>query len=128
MTESQIILYGIIGLLLFLFIRRRVQKARMKEYSASEVSEQMHNDHVVLLDVRTPEERNHQHIKGSLHIPVNELSQKMKMLEKYRKKEIICYCHSGNRSFTAAILLAKNGFKAANMKGGMIEWNSLELK
>jgi rhodanese-related sulfurtransferase len=128
MTVSQIILYVIAALVLIYYIRRWIQKARMKEYSASEVSEQMNDDSVILLDVRTHEERNHKHIKGSLHIPVNELSQKLKMLEKHREKEIICYCHSGRRSFMATLMLTNNGFQAANMKGGMIEWNYLNLK
>ncbi|MGD0591879.1 MAG: rhodanese-like domain-containing protein [Bacteroidota bacterium] len=128
MTASQIFLYVIVALVILFHIRRWMQKAHMKEYSASEVSERMNDDSVVLLDVRTHQERNQKHIKGSLHIPVNELSLKLKMLEKYRQKEIICYCHSGSRSFMTTILLTKNGFKAANMKGGMIEWNSLNLK
>jgi rhodanese-related sulfurtransferase len=128
MAASQILLYVIAALVLLFYIRRWMQKAHMKEYSASEVSERMNDDSVVLLDVRTPQERNHKHIKGSLHIPLNELSQKLKMLEKYRQKEIICYCHSGSRSFITTNLLTKNGFQAANMKGGMIEWNSLDLK
>ena len=85
MTVSQIILYVIAALVLIYYIRRWIQKARMKEYSASEVSEQMNDDSVILLDVRTHEERNHKHIKGSLHIPVNELSQKLKMLEKHKE-------------------------------------------
>jgi rhodanese-related sulfurtransferase len=128
MTASQIVLYVIAALIILFYIRRWVQRARMKEYLASEVSERMNDDTVVLLDVRTQEERTHQHIKGSLHIPMNDLSQKLKMLEKYRKKEIICYCHSGSRSFMATLMLTKNGFQAANMKGGMIEWNYHNLK
>jgi adenylyltransferase/sulfurtransferase len=128
MTASQIILYVIAALVLLFYIRRWIQKARMKEYSASEVLKRMNDDSVVLLDVRSHQERNHKHIKGSLHIPVNELPQKLTMLEKYRQKEIICYCHSGSRSFMTTLLLTKNGFQAANMKGGMIEWNSLNLK
>jgi rhodanese-related sulfurtransferase len=128
MAASQILLYVIAALVLLFYIRRWMQKAHMKEYSASEVFERMNNDSVVLLDVRTLEERNHKHIKGSFHIPVNELSQKLKMLEKHREKEIICYCHSGSRSFMATLMLTNNGFQAANMKGGMIEWNYLNLK
>jgi rhodanese-related sulfurtransferase len=128
MMASQIFLYVIAALFILFYIRRWMQKAYMKEYSASEVSERMNDDSVVLLDVRTHQERNHKHIKGSLHIPANELSQKIKLLEKYRQKEIICYCHSGSRSTMTTILLTKNGFQAANMKGGMIEWNCLNLK
>jgi rhodanese-related sulfurtransferase len=128
MMVSQIILYVIAALVILFYIRRWIQKARMKEYSASEVSQRLNDNSVVLLDVRTLEERNHKHIKGSLHIPVNELSQNLKGLEKHRDKEIICYCHSGSRSFMATLMLTNNGFQAANMKGGMIEWNYLGLK
>jgi rhodanese-related sulfurtransferase len=128
MTASQIILYVIAALIILFYFRRRIQKARMKEYSASEVSQRLNDSSVVLLDVRTLEERNHKHIKGSLHIPMNELSQKLKLLEKHKEKEIICYCHSGSRSFMATLFLANNGYQVANMKGGMIEWNYLNLK
>ena len=44
-------------------------------------------------------------------------------LEKYKNKEIICYCRSGNRSLNSASLLKKHGFNSANMKGGIVTWN-----
>ena len=97
----------------------------MKEYSPKQVAGMLHDSSVILLDVRSREERNHQHIEGSVHIPVHEIAQKLNSLEKYRGKEIICYCHSGSRSMAAASILTKHGFAAANMKGGMVEWNSL---
>jgi len=82
----------------------------------------------LLLDVRSAGERSQQHIKGSLHIPLNELAGRLESLEKYRQKEIICYCHSGSRSFAATAMLQKHGFQAVNMKGGMVEWNYQNLK
>jgi rhodanese-related sulfurtransferase len=100
----------------------------MKEYSPKQVAGILNDDSVVLLDVRSREERNHQYIKGSMHIPVGEIAQKLNLLEKYKGKEIICYCHSGSRSMAAVSILNKHGFHAANMKGGMIEWNSFNLK
>jgi rhodanese-related sulfurtransferase len=99
----------------------------MKEYSAKQVAYMLHDSSVILLDVRSREERNHQYIKGSVHIPVNEIAQKLNSLEMYRGKEIICYCHSGSRSMTAVSILNKHGFIAANMEGGMVGWNSLNL-
>ena len=123
MTVSQIFLYAITALVLLLSIRRLIQKARMKEYSPGQVAELLGSDSVVLLDVRTREERSRQHIEGSLHIPINELANKLNSLEKHRQKEIICYCHSGSRSLAAAALLHKHGFTASNMKGGICEWN-----
>jgi rhodanese-related sulfurtransferase len=100
----------------------------MKEYSPKQVAGMLNDDSVILLDVRSREERNHHHIKGSVHIPVSEITRKINSLEKFRGKEIICYCHSGSRSMAAVSILNKHGFIAANMKGGMVEWNSQNLK
>jgi rhodanese-related sulfurtransferase len=128
MTVSQIILYAITALVFLFYVRRLIQKLHMKQYSPKQVAELVKQQSVILLDVRTLEERNHRHIKGSLHIPLNDLVEKLSLLEKHRDKEIVCYCHSGSRSFTAAAILIKNGFNAVNMKGGIAEWNYQNLK
>jgi rhodanese-related sulfurtransferase len=128
MTISQVMLYAGIALLLFVYIRRLILRANMKEYSPKQVAGMLKEGSIVLLDVRTYEERGQCHIKGSLHIPLNEISERLKTLEKYRPKEIVCYCHSGSRSFVAAAMLQKHGFTAANMKGGISEWKYLNLK
>jgi rhodanese-related sulfurtransferase len=79
---------------------------------------------IVLLDVRTDAERRAQAIRGSLHIPLQQLASRLSELEGYRSKEIVCYCRSGNRSLSASLLLRKRGFKAANLKGGLTDWNN----
>ena len=127
MTAGELILYLIAALLLFYSGRRIIQRARMKEYTPTQVAAKLGNNSIILLDVRTAEERSRQHIHGSLHIPVNDLTKRMKTLEQYRQKEIICYCHSGTRSFVATALLQKNGFHVANMRGGIVEWNFQNL-
>lgn len=80
---------------------------------------------VVLLDVRTPEEFNNElgHVKDSLLIPLQELEHRLGELGNYKGQTIIAICRSGNRSGTAAGILARNGFAAMNMQGGMIRWN-----
>lgn len=127
MSGIEIIVYTVSAFILFLFIRRIIQKARMKEYSPKQVAGMLHQDSILLLDVRTAAERSRQHIKGSLHIPVTDLAARIETLEQYKPKEIVCYCRSGNRSFVAAAMLQKNGFQAANMKGGIAEWNYQHL-
>jgi len=76
-----------------------------------------------MLDVRTARERSYRSIPGSLHIPLHELNARMKELERYRSKEIICYCASGSRSISAALRLKKAGFNVANLEGGLATWN-----
>lgn len=81
---------------------------------------------IVLLDVRTPEE-----LKGPLaqlphaiNIPVQELERRWRELEKYRAREILVYCRSGNRSTHAAKILRDKNFKVIHMDGGMLQWHA----
>ncbi len=96
----------------------------IKNYSVEEVSQVQNNTNIILLDVRTIQERNEFHIENSLHIPLNELELRILELEKHKEKEIICYCRSGSRSLVAASILSMKKFVSANMKGGIVEWYS----
>jgi rhodanese-related sulfurtransferase len=58
-------------------------------------------------------------------IPLGELSLRMKELP--RNREIVCVCHSGNRSYTAARQLSAAGYKVSNLRGGMIAWGRAGL-
>lgn len=128
MTTPQIILYVVILLVVALYVRRRLQLRGLKSYSPQEAAERVKQPgSSILLDVRTNVERQRRSIKGSIHIPLHELGRRVDELEKYRSKEIICYCQSGNRSISAAARLKKSGFTVANMNGGISEWNSLGL-
>jgi rhodanese-related sulfurtransferase len=121
---GDIILYALIGLVLFYIIKRILLTRSVKNYSTLEVREKIKNRDVILLDVRTPEERRKDQIKGSFHIPLYDLKTRKDELKKFKDKEIICYCRSGNRSLSAAGMLKKQGFNAANLKGGIIRWQN----
>jgi len=77
----------------------------------------------VILDVRTPQEFNSGHIKGSMNIPVGDLASQIKRIKK--DKPVITCCASGMRSATAAGILRSSGFTEVYNGGG---WNSLEAK
>ena len=129
MTGSQVVLLTLIALVLFFYLRRFLLTRVVVHYTPTEIAEKVRNgSNVVLLDVRTPGERISQHISGSVHIPMHELRYRIEELRKYQSSEIICYCRSGNRSLVAARLLRKQGFNAANMKGGIAEWNFRGLR
>lgn len=123
MSASQIIIYVLIALVFFLMLRKELNKRKVKHYNADEINNKLKNRSILLLDVRTDNERKARNIKGSLHIPLNQLNKRAEELKKYKDKEIVCYCRSGNRSLTAALLLQKHGFNAANLSGGISHWN-----
>ncbi len=129
MTTTQILLLIFAALVLFLYVRRFLRLRNIKHYEPSEAAEKIKkNINVILLDVRTPTERKKQLIKGSFHIPLYELEKRTDELMRFKNKEIICYCRSGNRSLTAAIKLKKKGFNSANLKGGITRWNHSNLR
>lgn len=124
MSFGDILLYLLIGLVLYYIIRRVMLSRSVKTYNAGEVKEKIKSRNTILLDVRNPDERKKEHIKGSLHIPLYDIKNRSGELDKFKDKEIICYCRSGNRSLNAAFILRRKGFNAANMKGGMLRWQS----
>ncbi len=122
MTSEQISLYAILAVMVFFYIRKQLLARSLNNYSAAEAKQRMKSG-CILLDVRTESERRSLSIPSSIHIPLHELSSRIKELEKYRGKEIVCYCASGNRSVSAGIKLKKAGFTAGNLKGGIASWN-----
>ena len=79
-------------------------------------------DHLVLLDVRRPDERAKGFIPGSLHIPLDELRARMNELP--RDKEIIVHCQSGQRSYFACRILSQHGFRVRNLTGSYRTWKT----
>ncbi len=120
---GQFILYAIVAVFLLIYLRKVYLRMRITQYSPTQVAERMERPDVMLLDVRSAKERSVSSIKGSIHIPINELPREMDRLERYKPREIICYCQTGSRSLVAAGRLKKLGFKVANLSGGMGEWN-----
>jgi rhodanese-related sulfurtransferase len=74
----------------------------------------------IILDVRTKDEYQSGHLKNSINIPVDKLSQNLKKLNK--NKPIITCCASGARSASARKLLESNGFEQVYNGGS---WLSL---
>jgi len=78
---------------------------------------------LLVLDVRTIEEFNANHLYNATLIPVAELGGRLAELASYNDTEIIVYCKSGSRSLQASIILVDNNFsKIYNMEGGITAW------
>jgi rhodanese-related sulfurtransferase len=77
----------------------------------------------IILDVRSKGEYAGGHIKGSINISVDTLSNQLKQLDK--NKTIITCCASGMRSASAKSMLKSNGFPEVHNGGA---WSSLQSK
>lgn len=80
-----------------------------------------------LLDVRTHEEYEEEHIPGSILVPLNELLEGKGDLDP--DKPTIVYCFSGKRSNAASQWMVENGFKEVYDIGENIrDWMGLQLE
>ncbi|GGZ40910.1 rhodanese-like domain-containing protein [Streptomyces poonensis] len=76
----------------------------------------------VLLDVRELPEWQAGHAPGALHLPLSRLAAGAALPRAAQGRPVVTICRSGNRSRTAAGLLAARGTEATDVVGGMTAW------
>jgi rhodanese-related sulfurtransferase len=76
----------------------------------------------LVVDVRRAFEWNRVHIPGAVHLPLEQLPERV--LELPEDRLLITFCTGGLRSAGAANLLVENGFDAVNMSHGLIDWRA----
>lgn len=79
-----------------------------------------------VLDVRTSEEYEKGKCEKSMHIPLDEIRNRIKELDK--SKEYLVYCRTGLRSYIACRILKQNGFKVKNITGGYYLYSVINSK
>ncbi|MBY8980596.1 MAG: rhodanese-like domain-containing protein [Candidatus Lokiarchaeota archaeon] len=81
---------------------------------------------LLVLDVRTREEFNTNHLHNATLIPLAEIEGRLAELALYNDTEIIVYCRTGSRSQEASEILIDNNYynftKVYNMLGGINAW------
>ena len=95
----------------------------MKEIEPREVHERrLAGEQMVLLDVREDEEVQFCSISDSIHIPMNEVPQRLQELK--AEDAVVVYCRSGKRSMQVCNFLVARGFgRVMNLRGGINEWS-----
>ena len=77
------------------------------------------NDGAMLLDVRTIEEYNREHIPNAINIPLDQIDT----INYDKDTKIIVYCQTGVRSKEAVSKLADKGYTSLyNLDGGLLNW------
>jgi rhodanese-related sulfurtransferase len=81
-------------------------------------------DPVFLLDVRHEWEHQLARLPDHAVIPLHELPARLEELQ--QDARIVCYCHHGVRSLSAAAILRQAGFAhAVSLAGGIDRWSLL---
>ena len=102
----------------------------MEIYESSEITVHRLNElreenkKIQILDVRDDTERDHAHIKGTIHIKLSEIADRYKELDK--NTNVFVMCHTGTRSQTVCKWLKAQGYSyCVNVLGGIDAWAAL---
>ena len=107
------------------FMIENLANGTVRQFHWDEVDALPRDGSVTLLDTRTAEEYQSGHIEGTIHIPVDELRERMNELK--TGKLVYVICQSGLRSYIACRILEQNGFACRNLAGGYRLYESVML-
>lgn len=113
------------AMLIWSFIGRKISGI---EEADTLKATRLFNDDALVLDVREDKEFAAGHIPKAKHIPLGQLSGRLKELDKFKGKPVLVTCRSGQRSARACGMLKKAGFETVyNQAGGIIAWERANL-
>ena len=76
----------------------------------------------LIVDVRQPEEYEDGHIPYSILLPLPEVLEKAEKVLPDKRKLLLVYCRSGNRSKKACMRLDQLGYEHVLEFGGITTW------
>lgn len=107
------------------FMIENLTAGLVKQFHWDELDALSQDPSVTLLDIRTAEEYDLGHMENSLHIPVDELRERLG--EVPAGKPVYVICQSGLRSYIACRILEQRGFACWNLAGGYRLYESVVL-
>ena len=88
-------------------------------------AKRLSDEGATMLDVRERSEYERAHAPGALHIPYEQLQDRI--AEVPRGHDLVVYCAAGVRSSLAASILERSGLAPINMRGGFSSWETAGL-
>ena len=79
---------------------------------------------VFVIDVRSDQEFNEEHIDGAIHIPHTQIAERIAEVTDDKDARIILYCAVGGRAGRAKGVLDSMGFKNVENGGGLSDMKS----
>ena len=106
-----------IFVVLALFVACSTAQPGVENIEASEARSLVSNG-ALLVDVRSDSEYESGHIDGAIHIPHDQIADRISELGSDKSRKIVLYCRSGRRAGGAAGILVTNGFTEVYNAGG----------
>jgi rhodanese-related sulfurtransferase len=102
--------------------------SRLKEIKPDELVKLIEkNDHLELIDIRTPAEVERGVIPNAKTLPMHLIPLNIDYFSLSRN-QIVLYCRTGSRSAQACRFLNKQGINnVINLRGGVVKWSSRGL-
>ena len=76
-------------------------------------------DQPLIIDVRTVDEYQQEHVRQSVNIPYDEIAGRIAVFAPDRDARIVLYCRSGRRSAIAEQTLRQLGYRQIENQGGL---------
>ena len=105
-----------------------VQGAAASGITPTEAVQYMNRDKAVVVDVCSAEEFAQGHIKGAIHVPLDQLESNLEKAVKNKATPVIMVCAAGARSKRAQAVAQKLGYeKVHSLNGGLTAWKEANL-
>lgn len=100
------------------------QGSEVREASREEARKLL-DEGAQLVDVRVDHEWEAGRIAGAIHVPLQQLPERLGDIDKDRP--VVLYCRGGNRSSMATAALADAGYDAVKLREGIVGWEEEDL-
>lgn len=80
-----------------------------------------------VIDVRSEAEFRRGHVRGATNVPIQSFRRRIGEAGLDRSRPVVAICLTAHRSIPAVRLLARRGFQAAQLAGGMLAWRAAGL-
>ena len=98
------------------YMMENLRRGLLKQFFLEDADALPRDGSVTLLDARTPQEFSGGTMEGFVHIPLDELRDRLDEIP--RGKPVYVLCQSGLRSYLACRILSQRGYECRNFSGG----------
>lgn len=117
----------IVVLVLLILLEFIKQQHGAKNLTPAQATQLINRENAQVIDVRDADAYLKSHIIGAISLPLKDVEEKYKKIEKFKNQPIIIACGTGAESQRAATLLTQKGFNVQILGGGLRAWREADL-